>query len=244
MKFLDNSLALKKIKNSLTFLWRVWSLSGPIEWLQLLVQRLTRGWTQMSLFSCRGSNEPEHEIMALFVHRKLILQTRMRSYPVGLDVWFFVRPFVYFHTSCVRTAKALARLLRCAGSPEPSLVAYVISTIISWAGSNVEHFTVDTGDEHTWAATWQNQQCGCVPSEDSDQPGHPPSLIRVFAVRMKKTWVLSYPLRAQWRLLIRLGGCPGWSESSLGAHSFVGFVMSRLTCKVSLFFVTITYFCS
>ena len=23
----------------------------------------------------------------------------------------------------------------------------------------------------------------CVPSEDSDQPGHPPSLIRVFAVR-------------------------------------------------------------
>ena len=42
--------------------------------------------------------------------------------------------FVYFHTSCVRTAKALARLRWCAGSPEPSLVAYVIRTIISWAG--------------------------------------------------------------------------------------------------------------
>ena len=26
----------------------------------------------------------------------------------------------------------------------------------------------------------------CVPSEDSDQSGHPPSQIRVFAVRMKK----------------------------------------------------------
>ena len=26
----------------------------------------------------------------------------------------------------------------------------------------------------------------CAPSEDSDQPGHSPSLIRVFAVRMKK----------------------------------------------------------
>ena len=37
-----------------------------------------------------------------------------------------------------------------------------------------------------WAATWQNQQCGCAPSEDSAQPGHPPSLIRVFAGRMKK----------------------------------------------------------
>ena len=37
----------------------------------------------------------------------------------------------------------------------------------------------------------------CASSEDSDQPGHPPSLIRVFAVRMKKAWVLSYPLSAQ-----------------------------------------------
>ena len=33
------------------------------------------------------------------------------------------------HTSCVRTVKAFARLRGCAGSPEPSLVAYVISTI-------------------------------------------------------------------------------------------------------------------
>ena len=34
----------------------------------------------------------------------------------------------------------------------------------------------------------------CALSKDSDQLGHPPSLIRVFAVRMKKAWVLSYPL--------------------------------------------------
>ena len=73
-----------------------------------------------------------------------------------------------------------------------------------------------------WAASWQNQQNECVPSEDSDQPGHLPSLITVFTVRMKKTWVLSYPISAQ-RRLIRLGGCPGWSESSLGAHSFCWF---------------------
>ena len=31
-------------------------------------------------------------------------------------------------------------------------------------------------------AEQQNQQMTCVPSEDSDQPGHLPSLIRVFAV--------------------------------------------------------------
>ena len=83
-----------------------------------------------------GINQSPYEIMALFVLRKLILQTRMRSHPVEPEVWFLVGPFVYFHTLCVRTAMALARLHERAGSPEPSLVAYVISTIISWAGSN------------------------------------------------------------------------------------------------------------
>ena len=84
---------------------------------------------------CGFTFEPSHEMMALFVLRKLILQTRMQSHPVGLDTWFLVGPFVCFHTLCVRTAKALARLRGCTGSPEPSLVTYVISTIISWAGS-------------------------------------------------------------------------------------------------------------
>ena len=68
----------------------------------------------------------------------------------------------------------------------------------------------------------------CVPSEDSDQPGHPPSLIRVFAVHMKKPWVLSYPFNTQRRL---------WSDwvdaqadlSLRWTHThFVGFVMSWL----------------
>ena len=47
-----------------------------------------------------------------------------------------VGTFVYFHTSCMWTAKALASLRGCAGSPESSLFAYVISTITSWAVSN------------------------------------------------------------------------------------------------------------
>ena len=53
---------------------------------------------------------------------------------------------------------------------------------------------------HKWAATWQNQQNDCAPSKDSHQPGHSPSLISVFAVRVNKAWVLSYPLSAQRRL--------------------------------------------
>ena len=85
--------------------------------------------------------------MALIALRKLNLQTRMRSNPLGLHVWALVRPFVYYHTLCVRTAKALARLRGCAVLPEPSLFAFAISTIISWAGSY-----------NNWAASWQNQQ--------------------------------------------------------------------------------------
>ena len=79
-----------------------------------------------------------------------------------------------------------------------------------------------------WATSWQNQQCGCAPSQDSDQPGHPPSLIRVFAVRMKKPWVLSYLLSAQRRLW------SDWADAQADlslrwAHShIVGFVMRRL----------------
>ena len=49
----------------------------------------------------------------------------------------------------------------------------------------------------------------------------------VFALRMKKALVLSYPWSAQQRL-IRLAGCPGWSESLLGAQSVCWFVMRRL----------------
>ena len=76
-----------------------------------------------------------------------------------------------------------------------------------------------------WATTWQNQQSDCAPSEDSDHPGHPPSLIRVFAVRMKKTWVLSYPFSAQRRLWSDWADliCLRWAHTY-----FVGFVMSWL----------------
>ena len=93
---------------------------------------------------------------------------------------------------------------------------------------------------HVWAVIWQNQQNVCAPSEDSDQPGHPPSLIRVFAVRMKKACVLSYPLSAQWRRW-----CPGWSESSLGAHSFCWFChgvahIVHIHAQIGQFFNSIT----
>ena len=51
-------------------------------YLPTKVSGVSIGKTYGSLF------EPALEIMVLFVLRKFILQTRMRSHPVGLDVWF------------------------------------------------------------------------------------------------------------------------------------------------------------
>ena len=82
-----------------------------------------------------------------------------------------------------------------------------------------------------------------TPSEDSDQSGHPSSLIRVFAARMKKPWIISYPVT----------GCPGWSESSLCAKV----ILLVLLCGSSFWIVqdwlcnlhftsteTLNFFCS
>ena len=46
----------------------------------------------------------------------------------------------------------------------------------------------------------KTNKMACAPSEDLDQPGHLPSLIRVFTVRMKQAWVLSYTFSVQRRL--------------------------------------------
>ena len=60
----------------------------------------------------------------------------------------------------------------------------------------------------------------CAASEDSDQPRHPPSLIRVFAVRMKKAWFLNYPLSAQWRLWLDWADAQAY-QSSLDTHAIL-----------------------
>ena len=79
-----------------------------------------------------------------------------------------------------------------------------------------------------WASTWQNQQSDCAPSEDSDQPGHPPSLIRVFPVRSMSSLGPKLSSCGQRRLW------SDWADAQADlslrwAHShFVGFVLSRL----------------
>ena len=126
-----------------------------------------------------------------------------------------------------QTTKALISLHWCTGWSAPFLFAYRINRFFHGVAHLYPMWSA-TLLLVIWAATWQNQQSDCTPSEDSDQVGHPPSLIRVFTVRMKKAWVHSYPLSAQWRLW------SDWADAQVDlslrwAHShFVGFVMSKL----------------
>ena len=80
----------------------------------------------------------------------------------------------------------------CAATPQIKQLLMKLGSKYDWLDSprNLKY-------KQIWAVTWQNQKSDCAPSEVSDQPGHPPSQIRVFAVRMTKAWVLSYPLSAQ-----------------------------------------------
>ena len=146
----------------------------------------------------------------------------------------------------MRTAKTLIRLGGCPGRSESSLGAQSFCWFCHEAAqlyirNNREwaHWSQKTKN-NTWAASWQKQQNGFAPSEDSDQPGHLPSLIRVFAVRMKKAWTLTYPLSAQRRLW------SDWADAQADlslswAHShIVGFVTRRLTCIILKYRKTLT----
>ena len=84
---------------------------------------------------------------------------------------------------------------------------------------------------HYWTTSRQNQQndpMARAPSEDTDQPGHLPSLISIFAVRMNKHWVLSYQLSAQRRLWSDWADAQADLSLRWSYSHFVGFVMRWL----------------
>ena len=83
----------------------------------------------------------------------------------------------------------------------------------------------------------KTNKMACAPSEDSDQPRHPPSLIRVFVVRMKKALVLSYPLSASedfdqtWRKPRLIGVFTGHTCHFVGfVIKWLNFAVVRLSC--------------
>ena len=116
--------------------------------------------------------EPTHEVLALFVLCKFILLIRMPSHPVGLDVWFLVWPFVYFYSSCVWTVKVLADAWPFAGR-----LCDKYHNLMSWLIYTLPAFSCNWNSE-IWFLMFGRKMSRCRQNQqDSDQPGHPPSLI-------------------------------------------------------------------
>ena len=146
LKLLQSSVTNKNVCFSFPYLSLAWAqfvrmLAGSnfTFWNVAFPYSITYFWTHTHRHAqCwletpppHPANEPAHEIMALFVLRKHILQTRMCSHQVGLDVWFWLDPS---STSIIHVSeqRSLERLCGCA-----VVWAFGIITIISWAGSNV-----------------------------------------------------------------------------------------------------------
>ena len=75
--------------------------------------------------------------------------------------------------------RMVMNLLECRDGRRPMKASWCSLILVLFLSNNRNTWNI------IWAAAWQNQQNECAHSEDSDQPGHPPSLIRVFPVRSK-----------------------------------------------------------
>ena len=172
---------------------------------------------------------------------------------ISIYVWRFVRlsgshllgkscpldfPLVLFHTWTTSWETLFIPYANNKGADQLAYLCSWIARFESYLVTNPEdrfspdvvHLIPCLYSGPIWAATSLNKQNECAPSEDSAQPGHSPSLIRVFDVYMKKSWSLSYLLSAQRRLW------SDWADAQVElrlpwAHThFVGFVMSRFIC--------------
>ena len=130
------------------------------------------------------TNEPSHEIMELFVLRKLIVQTRMRSHPVGLDVRFLVRPFVYFHTC--GTARMRRLVWAFAGR-----LCYKYHNLMSWLKSS---FT-------TWEIWDCTQKSSCRMANNVDRDATPLS-IWSGSIRFAQTYLSQYVALLQYDICL------------------------------------------
>ena len=125
-------------------------------------------------------------------------------------------PIKQLWSDCAATHRTtVIRLCGCTGSFESSRGARdYVGFVIVWLHRSI------SGRSMTKPTKWPERPAKTQISLDIS------TVWSVFAVRMKKPWILSYRLRAQRRRWsdwadVRLGGCPGWSESSLGAQSLL-----------------------
>ena len=112
-----------------------------------------------------------------FIQSRKCISTVLSSFWLIYSTMASVWRFLQFHILCMWAAKALARMCWSAVWLEPSQFLSVIGTLFIWDGlDNRHHFPYEPAHNKTNKMT-------SAPSKDSDQPGHLPSLIGVFAER-------------------------------------------------------------
>ena len=128
-----------------------WHASGPkfdphvrhILWqnisymFQVNLHKKIYSWKMKLEAIIKSKNEPTHEILALFV-----LHKKIHSWNTHVQPYSGARCLVFGHTlrllpyfMCANS-EGSGELCICAVLPEPLLLTYAISTIVSWAGSN------------------------------------------------------------------------------------------------------------
>ena len=73
------------------------------------------------------------------------------------------------------------------------------------------------------ATAWQNQESGCAPSKRLRSAWASAQSDQSLRCLHEESLGPLLPIERTAKTLIRLGGCPGWSESSLGAQPFCWF---------------------
>ena len=74
---------------------------------------------------------------------------------------------------------------------------------------------------HIWAAEWQNQQNGMCAQRRLRSAWASTQSDRSLCCPHEESLGPKLPIEHTVKTLIRLGGCPGWSKSSLGAHAIL-----------------------
>ena len=75
----------------------------------------------------------------------------------------------------------------------------ISSTRLKFKFKIIQNVKIEFVIEYICVSTWENVPSTCAPDEDSNQPAHQRSPIRVFVARLKKRFIIDYPKRAQWR---------------------------------------------
>ena len=118
-------------------------------------------WSRFTLFAQTCLSEYLRSLHYLFFLSQLEKQKEKLS---GTQLWLSLPARFKFYRGC-------ADKFQKHGVSAVKIVEYFEVTVINHYYFWVRNTHLVPSYNHIWAATWQNQQSECAPSEDSDQPG-------------------------------------------------------------------------